>query len=121
MRKRASVLVLAMWALLLVGGTGALGQPTGPIAEDYVYSDGEVVIGGDVVVACRDAAEFGPTDATSEARAQFERAMEQCEQAGHDALPDTGGATAPLLGPLLAAGVSLVCMGMGLAAIHRTS
>ena len=53
----------------------------------------------------------------SETRAQFERAMEQCEQAGHEALPDTGGASAPLL----AARVSLVCIGMGLAAVHRTS
>ena len=111
MRKRALVLMLATWTFLLSGGAVALGQPTGPIAEDYVYSHGKVVVGGDVVVPCGMVSEFGPTDdATSETRAQF-------EQAGDATLPGTGGGSAVLLAP----GVLLVCAGLGLIATHRTS
>ena len=47
MRKRASV--LATWTLLLVGGAGALSQPTGPKANDYVDRNGKVIVEGDVV------------------------------------------------------------------------
>ena len=123
MRKRAWVLMmLAMGAFLLAGGAGALGQPTAPPVKDYAYRNGKVIIGGDVVVPCRsfdteEKLDFYPENARGEARAQAERALEQCEQAGHVTLPGTGGGSLPLL----AAGLLVVCAGLGLVAIHRTS
>ena len=118
--KWAWVLVLAMGAFILAGGEGALGLPPsqGPV-KDYAYRNGKVIIGGDVVVPCRSfaSAEFYPSDATDEAQAQAERVLEQCEQAGHGALPRTGGGSSALL----AAGVLLVCAGLGLVSIHRST
>jgi hypothetical protein len=101
---------------------GPLGLPTEPPAKDYAYRNGKVIIGGDVVVPCRlfdleEKRDFYPEAARGEARAQAERALEQCEQAGHVALPGTGGGSLPLL----AAGLLVVCAGLGLVAIHRTS
>jgi hypothetical protein len=120
-RKQVWVLVLAMWTFLLVGGAGALGQPSKPPAKDYAYRNGKVVIGGDLVVPCRSFAPSGsgfyPRDATGEEQAQAERAMEQCQQAGHVTLPGTGGGSLPLL----AAGLLLVCAGLGLVAIHSSA
>ena len=87
------MLVLATWAFLVAGGTGALGQPDSEYRppKDYAYRNGKVIIEGDVV-PCRFASEYGPSgDDTSETRAQFERAIERCEQAEPGALPDTGG------------------------------
>jgi hypothetical protein len=78
--------MLAMGAFLLAGGAGALGLPDAskPPPKDYAYRNGKVIIGGDVIVPCRFASEYEPTDdATSETRAQFEQVLEQCEQAGH--------------------------------------
>jgi hypothetical protein len=75
-----------MGAFLLAGGAEVFGLPDAskPPPKDYAYRNGKVIIGGDVVVPCRFASEYKPTDdATSEARAQFERVLEQCEQAGH--------------------------------------
>ena len=119
MRKRAWVLVVALVAFLLVGGAGALGQPKDYSYKDYAYRNGKVIIGGDVVVPCRmfRSKEFYPSDATGEAQAQAERALEQCEQAGHGTLPGTGGGSSTLL----AAGVLLLCAGLGLVAIHRSA
>jgi hypothetical protein len=124
-RKRAWVLMmLAMGAfLVLAGGAGALGQPTEPPAKDYAYRNGKVIIGGDVIVPCRsffdteEKRDFYPEAARGEAQAQAERALEQCEQAGHVTLPGTGGGSLPLL----AAGLLVACAGLGLVAIHRTS
>jgi hypothetical protein len=83
-RKWAWVLVVAMGAFLLAGGAEALGLPSKEPVKDYAYRNGKVIIEGDVVVPCRFASEYEPTDdATSETRAQFERVLEQCEQAGH--------------------------------------
>jgi hypothetical protein len=118
-RKRAWVLLLAMGAfLLLAGGAEALGQVVseGPPPKHYAYRNGKVIIGGDQIVSCRD---FYPEDedATGEAKAQAERASQQCEQAGHVTLPGTGGGSSALL----AAGVLLVCAGWGLVAIHRSA
>ncbi len=123
MRKRAWVLVVAMVAFLLVGGAGALGQPKDysyPRNQDtYGYHNGMVIIGGDIGVPCRmfPSKEFYPSDATGEAQAQAERALEQCEQAGYVTLPGTGGGSLPLL----AAGLLLVCAGLGLVAIQRAA
>jgi LPXTG-motif cell wall-anchored protein len=119
-RKRAGVLVVAMGAFLLVGGAGALGQPGAKDwGRSYVYDNGMVVIGGDIGVSCRMFAseEWYPSDATGEAQARAERALEQCEQAGYVTLPETGGGSLTLL----AAGVLLLCAGLGLVAIHRTA
>jgi hypothetical protein len=88
--------------------------------KEYSYRNGKVFIGGDVVIDCRtfasESSEFYPEAATSGARAQAERVLEQCEQAGHVALPGIGGGSAPLF----AAGLLLVCAGLGLLAIHPT-
>jgi hypothetical protein len=125
-RKRAWVLVVAMLAFLLVGGAGALGLPSKePVEESHAgwgetrYHNGMVVIGGDIGVSCRMFAseEFYPSDATGEAQAQAERALEQCEQAGYVTLPGTGGGSSALL----AAGVLLMCAGLGLVAIHPSA
>ena len=92
-RKMVWVLVLAAVTPLLAGGAEALGQPDSeyPPPKDYAYRNGKVIIEGDVV-PCRFASEYGPSgDDTSETRAQFERAIERCEQAEPGALPDTGG------------------------------
>ncbi len=123
MRNRAWVLVVAMVAFLLVGGAGALGQPKAyafPKNQDtYAYHNGTVIIGGDIGVSCRmfTSEEFYPSDATGESKAQAERALEQCEQAGYVTLPETGGGSLTLL----AAGVLLLCAALGLVAIHRTA
>ena len=61
--------------------------------------------------------DFYPEAARGEARAQAERALEQCEQAGHVTLPGTGGGSSALL----AAGVLLVCAGLGLFAIRPSA
>jgi hypothetical protein len=113
-RKRAWVLVVAMVAFLLVGGAGALGQKGG-----YAYCCNGKVVGGDIGVSCRMFAskEWYPSNATGEAQAQAERALEQCEQAGYVTLPGTGGGSSTLL----AAGVLLLCAGLGLVAIHRSA
>jgi hypothetical protein len=124
-RKRAWVLMmLAMGAFLLAGGTGALGLPDAskPPPKDYAYRNGKVIIGGDVIVPCRlfdteEKRDFYSEAARGEAQAQAERALEQCEQAGHVTLPGTGGGSSALL----AAGVLLVCAGWGLVAIHRSA
>lgn len=124
MRKRAWVLLmLAMGAFLLAGGAGALGLPDAelPPPKDYAYRNGKVFIGGDVVVPCRIfASEYSeyvyPTNATS--RAQAERVLEQCEQAGHEALADTGGM--PLM-PVLAAGALALLVAGGLVATALVS
>jgi hypothetical protein len=130
-RKRAWVLLLAMVAFLLAGGVEALGLPDAsqPPPKDYAYRNGKVIVGGDQVTDCRTFASMVyPRDATSGSQAQAERAfggsqaqaeraLEQCEQAGHVALPGTGGGSAPLL----AAGLLLVCAGLGLVAIHRSA
>src|SRR5687767_15107049 len=115
-------MMLAMGAFLLAGGAGALGQPTEPPAKDYAYRNGKVTIGGDVAVPCRwfdteEKRDFYPEAARGEAQAQAERALEQCEQAGHVTLPGTGGGSSALL----AAGLLVVCAGLGLGAIHPTS
>jgi hypothetical protein len=110
-------------AFLLAGGAGALGRPTAPPVKDYAYRNGKVIIGEDVIVPCRsffdteEKRDFYPEAARGEAQAQAERALEQCEQAGHVTLPGTGGGTLPLL----AAGLLVVCADLGLVAIHRTS
>jgi LPXTG-motif cell wall-anchored protein len=120
-RKRAWVLVVAMaMAFLLVGGAGALGQPKAQgWGQPYAYDNGMVIIGGDIGVTCRMflSKEFYPSDARGEAKAQAERALEQCEQDGYVTLPETGGGSLTLL----AAGVLLLCAGLGLVAIHRTA
>ena len=113
-------MMLAMGAFLLAGEAGALGLPTEPPAKDYAYRNGKVIIGEDVIVPCRlfdleEKQDFYPEAARGEAQA--ERALEQCEQAGHVALPGTGGGSLPLL----AAGLLVVCAGLSLVAIHRTS
>jgi hypothetical protein len=124
-RKRAWVLMmLAMGAFLLAGGAAAFGLPVASKhpPKEYAYHNGKVVIGGDVVVPC---SYFGtgkkldpyPEAARGETKAQAERALEQCEQAGHVMLPGTGGGSLPLL----AAGVLLVCAGLSLVAIHPPS
>ena len=99
MRNRAWVLLLAMGAFLLAGGVEALGLPDSklPQPKDYAYRNGKVIMGGDFVVDCRSfASGFYPRDATGEAQAQADRVLEQCEQAGHVALPGTGGGSVPL-------------------------
>jgi hypothetical protein len=122
-RKRAWVLMmLAMGAFLLAGGAGALGLPDAskPPPKDYAYRNGKVIIGGDLIVPCRwfdteEKRDFYPEAARGEAQA--ERALEQCEQAGHVILPGTGGG--PL--PLLAAELLLVSAGVGLVAMQRAA
>src|SRR5215208_4424796 len=103
-----------MVAFLLVGGAGALGQEGG-----YTYCCNGKVVGGDIGVSRRMFAskEWYPSNATGEAQAQAERALEQCELAGYVTLPGTGGGSSTLL----AAGVLLLCAGLGLVAIQRSA